>query len=302
MTIQSYRGDALIRPQDLNAIDQRVYEPHASELKARSIFALKTDIPAGAKTYSYDVLTRSGAAKILAPGATDVPLVDADLTEETVKIYSIAAAFNISVQEVREAQMANRQIEVTKADTVRKAIAEKENQIAFSGDKTHGIKGLTDSVGIQVYATPQNEGGTSTKWADKTGEEIVDDIIEAKSKVDMLNGHEADTLLLTPDAKKQLQKKVFNEFTKQTALQYIQSESFFKRIETINDLKGKGLAGTDCFVVLDSSPDVVELGIPLDIMRHPQEYAFPNTKVPFEERTTGLIIRYPMAICRADGI
>lgn len=302
MTIPSYRGDALIRPQDLNAIDNRVYEPHASELKARSIFALKTDIPAGAKTYSYDVMTRSGAAKILAPGATDVPLVDADLTEETVKIYSIAAAFNISVQEVREAQMSGRPIEVTKADTVRKAIAEKENQIAFSGDKTHGIKGLTDAVGIQVYATPQNKGGTSTKWADKTGEEIIDDIIEAKSKVDMLNGHEADTLLLTPDAKKQLQKKVFNEFTKQTALQYLQSENMFKRIETINDLKGKGLAGTDCFVVLDSSPDVVELGIPLDIMRHPQEYAFPNTKVPFEERTTGLIIRYPMAICRADGI
>lgn len=302
MTIQSYRGDALIRPQDLNAIDNRVYEPHASELKARSIFALKTDIPAGAKTYSYDVMTRSGAAKILAPGATDVPLVDADLTEETVKIYSIAAAFNISIQEVREAQMSGRPIEVTKADTVRKAIAEKENQVAFSGDKKHGIKGLTDAVGIQVYATPQNKGGTSTKWADKTGEEIIDDIIEAKSKVDMLNGHEADTLLLTPDAKKQLQKKVFNEFTKQTALQYLQSENMFKRIETINDLKGKGLAGTDCFVVLDSSPDVVELGIPLDIMRHPQEYAFPNTKVPFEERTTGLIIRYPMAICRADGI
>ncbi|AUS89051.1 major capsid protein [Lysinibacillus sp. YS11] len=300
--MQAYRGDALIRPQDLNAIDKRVYEPHASELKARSIFSLKTDIPAGAKTYSYDVLTRSGAAKILAPGATDVPLVDADLTEETVKIYSIAAAFNISIFEVREAEMAGRPIDVTKADTVRKAIAEKENQVAFSGDKKHGIKGLTDSVGIQVYATPQNNGGTSTKWADKTGEEIIDDIIEAKSKVDMLNGHEADTLLLTPEAKKQLQKKVYNEFTKQTALQYLQSENMFKRIETINDLKGKGLANTDCFVVLDSSPDVAELGIPLDITRHPQEYAFPNTKVPFEERTTGLIIRYPMAICRADGI
>jgi len=183
MTIQSYRGDALIRPQDLNAIDKRVYEPHASELKARSIFNVKTDIPAGAKTYSYDVLTRSGAAKILAPGATDVPLVDADLTEETVKIYSIVAAFNISVQEVREAQMAGRPIDVTKADTVRKAIAEKENQVTFSGDKTHGIKGLTDAVGIQVYATPQNEAGTSTKWKDKTGKEIVADIRKAKNMV-----------------------------------------------------------------------------------------------------------------------
>ncbi|WP_216604563.1 DUF2184 domain-containing protein [Lysinibacillus fusiformis] len=301
MTIQAYRGDALIRPQDLNAIDKRVYEPHASELKARSIFNVKTDIPAGAKTYSYDVLTRSGAAKILAPGATDVPLVDADLTEETIKIYSIAAAFNISVQEVREAQMAGRPIDVTKADTVRKAIAEKENQVTFSGDKTHGIKGLTDAVGIQVYATPQNEAGTSTKWKDKTGKEIVADIRKAKNMVNKLNGHEADTLLLTPDSNEELEK-TFNEYTQQSVLEYIKSQNWFKRIETVNDLAKKGLAGSECFVVLDSSPDVVELGIPLDITRHPQEYAFPNTKVPFEERTTGLIIRYPMAICRADGI
>lgn len=301
MTTQSYRADALIRPQDLNAIDKRVYEPHASELKARSIFSLKTDIPAGAKTYSFDVMTRTGVAKILAPGATDVPLVDADLEEETVKIYSIAAAFNISVQEVREAQMANRQIEVTKADTVRKAIAEKENQVAFSGDKTHGIKGLTDTVGIQVYATPNNEAGTSTKWKDKTGKEIVADIRKAKNIINKLNGHTADTLLLTPDSNEELEK-TFNEFTQQSVLEYILSQKWFTRIETINDLKGKGLAGSECFVVLDSSPDVVQLGIPLDITRHPQEYAFPNTKVPFEERTTGLIVRYPMAIVRADGI
>lgn len=297
-----FRNDGLITPQDLNAIDARIYEPHESELKARKIFAIKSDIPAGAETYSYDVLTRSGAAKILAPGATDVPLVDADLKRHTVNIYSIAAAFNISVQEVRQAKMSGRPIDVTKADTVRKAIAEKENQIAFSGDKDYNIKGLTDATGVQVFAVPLNKAGTSTKWKDKTGEEIISDIIDAKAKVDKLPGHEADTLLLTTDAKLQLQKKVFNEFTKQTALQYLQSEGMFKRIETIEDLAGKGLNGTDCFVVLDSSPSVVELGIPMDITRHPQEYAFPNTKVPFEERTTGLIIRYPMAICRADGI
>lgn len=297
-----FRNDGLITPQDLNAIDKRIYEPHESELKARKVFAVKSDIPAGAETYSYDVITRSGAAKILAPGASDVPLVDADLERHTVDIYSIAAAFNLSVQEVRQAQMSGRPIEVTKADTVRKAIAQKENQIAFSGEEAYNIKGLTDATGVQVYAVPQNEGATSTKWKDKTGEEIVNDIIDAKGKVDKLPGHEADTLLLTTDAKLLLQKKVFNDFTKQTAIQYLQAEGFFKTIETVEDLAGKGLADSDCFVVLDSSPSVVELGISMDITRHPQEYAFPNTKVPFEERLAGLIIRYPMAICRADGI
>ena len=299
--MKQLRNDGLITPQDLNAIDKRIYEPHESELKARKVFAVKSDIPAGAETYSYDVLTRSGVAKILAPGASDVPLVDADLKRHTVNIYSIAA-FNISVQEVRQAQMSGRPIEVTKADTVRKAIAQKENQIAFNGDKDYNIKGITNATGVQVYAVPQNEAGTSTEWKDKTGEEIVNDIIDAKGKVDKLPGHEADTLLLTTDAKLLLQKKVFNNFTKQTAIQYLQAEGFFKTIETVEDLEGKGLNDSNCFIVLDSSPSVVELGISMDITRHPQEYKFPNTKVPFEERLAGLIIRYPMAICRADGI
>lgn len=70
---------SLLRPQDLQAVDLKIYEQHQSELKARSIFKVKSDIPAGAETYAYDVFKRSGAAKILAPGASDIPLVDADL-------------------------------------------------------------------------------------------------------------------------------------------------------------------------------------------------------------------------------
>lgn len=299
MTLQ-YRADALLRPQDLEAIDKKIYEPHKEELRARSIFALKTDIPAAAETYSYDAFNRSGVAKILAPGSSDIPLVDADLERHTVDIYSIGAAFNITVHELRQAQHAGVQIETTKADTARKAIAEKENKIAFMGDADYNINGLTAVTGIQVYAVPQG-AGASTKWADKTADEIVADIRKAKNKVNKLNGHTADTLIITPDSFELLEKP-FNEYTKQTVLEYIRSQNWFSRIEVITDIEAQGAANSNCFVVLDSSPDVIQLGIPMDITRHPQEYAFPNYKVPFEQRTTGLIVRYPMAIVRGDGI
>lgn len=289
-----------LRPQDLEAIDKKIYEPHKEELKARKIFALKTDIPAGAETYGYDVFKRSGAAKILAPGASDIPLVDADLERHTVDIYSIAAGFNITVQELRQAQMAGMTIETTKADTARKAIAGKENRIAFAGDEKHKIKGLTAVTGIQVYAVPQGASGKTT-WKDKTADEIVSDIRKAKNKVNKLNGHTADTFIITTDGFEELEKP-FNEFTKQTVLEYIQSQRWFQRIEVLSDIEEQGIGGANCFVVLDSSPDVVQLGIPMDITRHPQEYSFPNYKVPFEQRTTGLIVRYPMAIVRGDGI
>ncbi|MFF5994274.1 family 1 encapsulin nanocompartment shell protein [Lysinibacillus sp. KU-BSD001] len=296
-----FREDAMLRPQDLEAVDKKLYEPKKEELKARTILNVKTDVPAGAETYSYDVMTRSGSAKILAPGATDIPLVDADLKRHTVHIYSIATAFNLSVQEIRNAQMARRPIEVTKADTARKAIAEKENKLVWIGDEDHNILGVVNATGIQVLAVDNNAGGASTKWKDKTGEEILEDIKKAKNLVNKLEGHEADTLLVSSEQFEHLEK-VYNRTTMQTVLQYIESQKWFKRIDYTSDITGQGTAGVDCFLVFDSSPDVVEMLVPMDITRHPQEYKFPNYKIPLEERCGGAIVRYPMAIVRGEGI
>jgi hypothetical protein len=299
--MSTFREDALIRPIDLESIDNKVYEPKKEELKARTIFNVKTDVPAGAETYSYDVIKRSGAAKILAPGAEDIPLVDADMERHTEKIYSIAAAFRVSVQELRQAQLAGRPIETTKADTVRRAIAEKENRLVWVGDAKHNILGVTNAEGIQTMAVSNNQAGTSTKWKDKTGKEIVSDLRKARSTINRLPGHNADTLLVTPDAMEELEKE-YNEYTNQTVLQYLRSQNWFSRIDFTSDLEGRGEGGTDCFLAFDSSPDVVEVLIPMDITRHPEEYKFPNYKIPFEERTGGAIVRYPMAIVRGDGI
>lgn len=296
-----YRTDGLIRPIDLEAIDNKIYEPKKEELKARTIFSLKTDVPAGAETYSYDVITRSGSAKILAPGADDIPLVDADMERHTEQIYSIAAAFRLSVQEIRQAQLAGRPVETTKADTTRKAIAEKENRLVWVGDADHNIKGVVNATGIQTLAVDQNEDGTSTKWKDKTGKEIVTDIRKAKNLVNKLPGHTADTLIVTPDAFEHLEKE-FNEYTNQSVLEYIKSQNWFKRIDFTSDIEKQGTDKTDCFLVFDSSPDVVEILLTMDVTRHPQEYKFPNYKIPFEERTGGAIVRYPMAIVRGEGI
>ncbi|WP_088005610.1 DUF2184 domain-containing protein [Indiicoccus explosivorum] len=295
------REDALIRPQDLNAIDNTIYETHREELKARSIFNVKTDVPAGAETYSYDVIKRSGAAKILAPGADDIPLVDADMERHTETIYSIASAFRYSVQELRQAQMSGTPIETMKAATARRAIAEKENKLVWKGDAKHGILGVANAEGIQAMALDTNAADTSTNWADKTGREIVADLRKARSAVNRLPGHQADTLVVTPDAMEELEKE-YNEYTNQTVLQYLKSQNWFSRIDSTSDLEGMGDAGTNCFLVLDSSPTVVEVLVSMDITRHPQEYKFPNYKIPLEERTGGAIVRYPMAIVRGDGV
>lgn len=295
----------MFRAQDLDAIDSKLYAPKEAELLARKLFNIKTDIDPGAETYSYDVITRSGAARILAPGADDIPLVEADLDRHTVDIYSIAVGFKIGIQEMRAAQMAGRDIDTTKAGIARRAIAEKENQLAFKGDDDYNISGVLNTTGIQTYAVPENgvddTGAATSDWNYKTGLQIVADIRNARAKVNKLPGHTADTLVLPTDEYELLQVPV-NEYDTRTIMEYIGAMGWFTTIEKTDDLVGAGAEGSNCFLVFDSSPEVAELLVPMDLTRHEEEYAFPNIRVPVEERTGGVIIRYPMAFCRGDGI
>ena len=66
---------ATLEARDLQEIDKVIYQAPQEELVARTMFNVKTDINPGAETYAYNVMTRSGAAKIIANGADDLPLV-----------------------------------------------------------------------------------------------------------------------------------------------------------------------------------------------------------------------------------
>ncbi|MDT3762979.1 DUF2184 domain-containing protein [Priestia filamentosa] len=290
----------LIRPEDLEAIDRVVYEPKKEELIGRTLFNLKTDVPSGAEVYGYDVITRSGSAKVLAPGADDIPLVDADKRRHKMDIFSIAAAIRYSIQELRNAQMAGITVDSTKAEIARRAIAEKENRIIWHGDADHNIPGVVNAEGIQTTAVDAGASG-KTEWRDKTGKEIVADIRKARNLINRLPGHTANTLILTPAGMEMLEME-YNANTDKTVLEYIRSQNWFTNIVATSDLEGQGTGGTDCFLVLDNSPSVIQILLTMDIFRHETEYKFPNYKVPFEERLGGAIVRYPMAIVRGDGI
>ncbi|AKO92701.1 major capsid protein [Priestia filamentosa] len=290
----------LIRPEDLEAIDRVVYEPKKEELIGRTLFNLKTDVPSGAEVYGYDVITRSGSAKVLAPGADDIPLVDADKRRHKMDIFSIAAAIRYSIQELRNAQMAGITVDSTKAEIARRAIAEKENRIIWHGDTDHNIPGVVNAEGIQTTAVDAGASG-KTEWKDKTGKEIVADIRKARNLINRLPGHTANTLILTPAGMEMLEME-YNANTDKTVLEYIRSQNWFTNIVATSDLEGQGTDGTDCFLILDNSPSVIQILLTMDIFRHETEYKFPNYKVPFEERLGGAIVRYPMAIVRGDGI
>lgn len=287
---------ATIEARDLQAIDKVVYQAPQEELVARQLFNLKTNIHPGAETYGYYVMTRSGAAKILANGADDVPLVDTDLTRYQQPIYSIASAIRYSVTEIRQAQMVGQAVDTAKAEIARRAIAEKENSIIFTGDTSVGLKGVVNAEGIQIQAAEK-------KFSEMTSEEIVETIRKARAKITTIPGFRTATLklMIAPQSYEELNRR-YNEFEPRTILQVINSNGWFQSIVPVYDLEGVGTTDSDCLIIMDTAPSTCEILLPLDITRHQEEYAYPNWKVPFEERCGGALIRRPYAIIRIDGI
>lgn len=294
---------ATLEARDLQAIDSVLYEAPREELVARSILNVKTDIHPGAETYAYNVLTRSGAAKILANGADDVPLVDTDLKRHVLFIYSIAAAFRYSVQEIREAQLTNTSIDATKAETARRAISEKENNLAFVGSEAYNIMGIANATGIQVVNALTNGAAGSTKFRDKTSDQVVEEIRKAKAKITTLPGFGAAQLVLAlpPDQYEELNRR-YSDYDARTIRKVIEENGWFKAIVRVPDLKGVGTENSDAMIIMDQSKSTSELILPMDITRHPEEYTFPNYKVPLEERFGGVALRAPHAVVRVDGI
>lgn len=293
----------MFRAMDLEAIDNTLYEPKADELTARQVLDVKTDIPAGAETYAYNVLTRSGVAKIIGNNSDELPLVDADVKREFQRIYTIAVGFTYSVQEMRAAQMTNTPVDATKAAIARRAIAEKENKIVWIGDPDYNIKGIANATGIQIEAVEPGASG-ETEWVNKTPAEILEDIRKLRAKVTVLPGHgnSSNLYLLVPAKQYEELNRRYSDYDSRSIMKVIEDNKWFKNIVRVPDLKGVGTAGTDSFIVMDASPEVAQLLLPMDITRLEEEWKYPKWKVPVEERCGGAIIRYPMAIARGDGI
>jgi hypothetical protein len=297
------RKDEMLLERDLEAIDDVLYEPKEEELIVRTFLSTYSDIPEHAETYLYDRYERQGSAKRSAAGADDVPYVDNDKERITQKVISIENGFKIEKQELRAARANNRSVDTEKAETARRFVAENENDLVFLGDADLGLEGFVNATGINTYDVPNDSDADGTAWEFKTGQEIIADIREARAKVNKEDGYSVDTLILPPTQYEALAKP-YNDYNSETIMTYLMQQKWFDQILEISYLEGADPDGAnDSGLILDTSPSNMQLGLSIDFQRE-EPYRLPNGayQVRTEERTCGLILRRPKAVCRFDLI
>ncbi|MBN2157917.1 MAG: encapsulin [Spirochaetes bacterium] len=311
------RQDALLRKEDLLAIENILYETKKDELVARTIAKINDRYPSYANEIGYDWYTRRGSAKIIAAGgsAKDVPFVGEDGGRETMKVFTIATGIKYTKSERMAFQAKSAlgkgpavPIDTIRVATARRYVAETENRLFFVGDASYGISGLLNKSGITSEDVAASGAGATDPdkrlWANKTSAQKLDDLLKAKESLEGDGLFKARILVLAPISRLKLIKP-YSEQSPMTIQKWLESEGMYfdKIVESRAMLSTYNGLGANAFCMLDNDPEVIELTVIEDLVLGDPVYdILGDSEQAVTERTAGAIIRHPSAIYVGKGI
>lgn len=290
--------------RELESVKARTYDILFPEYKALSLIPMSQEVDPGAETIKYEQFEDVGIAQLLASYSDDVPRADVKGKEFRSPVKPLASSYAYNLQEIRAAKMAGKPLAQKKANAAKRAIDYKQNLIGFFGDTATGLLGLVNHSNIQEYTVPADGTGSSKLWSTKTPELILRDMNGVVNQIFTvtLGVHQATDLLLPLAAYTVAATTMMGTTAVETVLSFfLKTNPFIKNVTWLNELKGAGAASVDRMLAYMKSPDVLTLEIPQPFEQLPvQEEGFEFVTY-CHQRTGGVIVYYPLAICFADG-
>lgn len=291
--------------RQLESVKAKTYDILFPEYKALTLIPMSSEADPGAETIKYEQYEDVGIAQLLASYSDDVPRADVKGREVRSPVKPLASSYAYNLQEIRAAKMAGKPLVQKKANAAKRAIDYKQNLIGFFGDSATGLLGLINNPNIGEYVVPADGTGASKLWSTKTADQILRDMNGVSDQIFTVTKgvHQANTLLLPLAAYTIAATTMMGTSALETVLSFfLKTNPFVKEVTWLNELKGAGATTTDRMLAYMKSPDVLTLEIPQPFEQLPvQEEGFEFVTY-VHQRTGGVIVYYPLAICFGDGI
>lgn len=291
--------------RQLEHIKSKTYDVKYPELKARQLIPVSREAGAGAMFITYRQYDQSGFAKIVASYADDLPRADIKGSEFQAKVVRLGDSYGYNIDEIKAAQFAGLALEQRKANAAKRAIAQLENDLVWFGDSAAGMNGLLSHPNIGSYTVPNDGTGASKLWSTKTADQILRDLNEMVNKVvaDTKGVHIADSLLLPVEKYTYIASTRLSTASDTTILDYFkQHNPFIKNVDWLNELKGAGTGGVDVMVAYKRDPEVLTMEVVEDFNQLPVQERNLEFIVNCGERFGGLLVYYPLAVIKGEGI
>lgn len=297
--------ESMFFARELEAIKAKTYDVKVPENNALKLFPVSTETNPGAKTITFQSFDSVGMAKIIASYADDLTRADVVGTEETVKVHGIGNAYGYSTEDIRNAKMVGRPLVSRKAEAARRAQDALISKIAFRGDEEHKIVGIINHPNISEYVVPANGDGSVTSWDAKTPDQILEDLAAMTSLVvETTNGVEIpDTIALPLSAYNRIANAKLPDSNGKTVLKYfLENNPYIKTIHQVHELANATTDGKNVALVYRFDPSALQLELPLPFTQYTPQMNNLEFVVPCESKTAGIVVYYPMSVCKAIGI
>lgn len=289
--------ESIFFSKELEHVKSKSYDKKFTQLKARQILPVSFEAGPAAETIKYEQYDMIGMAKIVTDYSTDFKAADVKAKEFRAPVKSLGSAYQYSLQEVRAARATGKSLEQRKANAAKRAIAQKENSIAYFGDADHGLGGMFNNANVPVVVLPN-----TAKWESLTADQMLANLNAiANNPITASNGVEmADTLLLPIDLYTLVTTTRITD-TNITVLKFfMENNPFIKSVDWVQELGTAGVGGVRRVVAYNRDPDALTLEIPQDFEQFPVQEKGLAYKVPCHERIGGVLFYYPLSAAYAD--
>ncbi len=295
--------------RELDDVKAKTYDRQYPELNALRIFPVTSSVNPGAETTTYYAYDITGMAEFISDYSDDLPRADVFGEPQTVNIRPIGTSYQYSTQDIRASRFSGKSLDVRRGEAARKFIDRLINRVAWCGDEQRGLRGVLSSNNqVPIWTPKTNSEGTSTKFTDKTPDEILADFSGALQYMSaQTNGVEVpDTIVLDQATYIYLATTPRSSLSDTTILRWLEDNLPGITFERAGELQGSSeynpFTGLNVMVIYKNDPEKLEIEIPLMFNQLPAENKNLAFVINCEARVAGAIIYYPFSMLIVPGV
>ena len=293
-------------------IEPEVYRTKYPDIQYHDLVPIDMSANEYASNVTHFSMDMVGRAEFINQRTSEVPTVETHGARHIVRVESIGAGYDYTLEEIGQAMMLGIALTTDKAMASRRAAEEFMDDLVLMGSEDQAWDGLLNSS-LPTHSDAANNAAASSRfWNQKSGSEIIRDVNSALSGLwaESRTVELADHVLLPPRPYEYIANTPRSDDSDMSIYEWIMKHNLYtartgNRL-TIREVRGLEAAsetnGNGRLIAYRKDPTVLKLHLPM-----PLRYFAPQVRgfryvVPAMLRTGGLEIRRPKAIRYLDEI
>ncbi len=242
----------------------------------------------------------------------DIPVVQADMSQSVARCFNFAEYMSFSALEREKMISVGRDPETFLNKGIRLHCDKAIDRSVYRGFTKVNSTGLCNNPNVVRGAAAAVGTGNSTRWADKTADQILEDVNSVISAIwrdcdcssDALPNH----ILVPVEQFGLLVTRKVSDDSERSILTYILENNLTTQqggrlvISPCKWCSGAGAGGTDRLVCYINDPEKICFNLTQPLRRMETEYAEMRIKIPYIAQFSEVRFLYPQTVRYLDGI